>query len=580
MRPRDGLESELEAQLRKADERLTLALEGSGLALWDTDVPSGRVYLSEAWNAILGEQPAATEAKLEDLLALVHPSERDMVIEAARSAIRGKRATYHVEHRIRTKAGAWRWIDSRGRVVERDARGHALRVAGTTADITDRKEAEERIRHLATHDPLTDLPNRFLFDDRLGQAIARGQREKLRPAVLFIDLDRFKNVNDSLGHAIGDALLREVAQRLSDGLRFGDSLARLGGDEFALLIPHVKDATDSAIVAERVRKAINRPLELAGHELHVTCSIGCATYPEDGVDAQTLMRNADTAMYHAKEEGRNNVQFFAPAMTDQARLRLDMESRLRRALHSGLVEVHYQPQIDLETGAIVGVEALARWRDGEGWISPGRFIPVAEESGLILELGEYVLVEACSQARRWHDEGFALSIAVNASARQFRDPQFRTRVRNVLDETGLPPSALELEITESTIMRKASETIDVLTGVKDLGVRFAVDDFGTGYSSLSYLKRFPIDRLKIDQSFVGEAPTDAADAAIVTAMIVMAESLGLDVVAEGVETDAQLDFLRTRGCDEAQGFYFGAPVSAQQLSDNLRVGVIGGGIPA
>ncbi|MBV8423648.1 MAG: EAL domain-containing protein, partial [Candidatus Eremiobacteraeota bacterium] len=473
----------------------------------------------------------------------------------------------------------WRWIDTRGRVVERDARGRAIRVAGTTADITDRKEAEDRIRHLATHDPLTDLPNRFLFDDRLGQAIARAQRERLRPAVLFIDLDRFKNVNDSLGHIVGDALLREVSARLADVLRFGDSLARLGGDEFLLLIPHVKDSTDGAIVAERVRRAINRPMELAGHELHVTCSIGCATYPEDGVDAPTLMRNADTAMYHAKEEGRNNVQFFTPAMTDQARFRLSLESRLRHALTDGLVEVHYQPQIDLETGTVVGVEALARWRDEDGWVAPSRFISVAEESGLILELGEYVLVEACRQTRRWHDEGFKLSIAVNASARQFRDPQFRTRVRNVLDETGLPPSSLELEITESTIMRKASETIDVLTGVKDLGVRFAVDDFGTGYSSLSYLKRFPIDRLKIDQSFVGEAPTDPADAAIVTAMIVMAESLGLDVVAEGVETDAQLDFLRRRGCGEAQGFYFGMPVSAKDFSDSLRLGVIGG-IPA
>ena len=547
MMARESPEQTTEAALVEAKERLALALAGSGLTLWDADVRSPRT--------------------LEEILERIDPAYREQFKEAVQDLAGGKRAAFQLEHRVQTSSGEWRWIETRGQVVQRDAEGRAVRISGTNADITERKVADDRILHLATHDPLTDLPNRFLFDDRLSQAIARAQREKTRLAVLFIDLDRFKTVNDSLGHPVGDALLREVAKRLNSILRDGDTLARPGGDEFILLIPSFSATSGRMIVAERILNVLAQPFEIEGNELHVTCSIGVAIYPNDGADAAELLKNADSAMYKAKDEGRNNIQFFTSSMTEHARTRLSLETRLRRALASDELMVYYQPQVDIASGRVVGAEALARWHDPEqGWISPAQFIPIAEDSGLIQPLGDWVLMEACRQGKAWHDAGFgAFTMAVNVSARQFREPDFLHRVSLVLEETGLPANFLELEITETAIMRNAEETIAELQNLNDLGVRLAIDDFGTGYSSLSYLKRFPLHRLKIDQSFVRDLTTDPLDSVIVSAMIAMAHSLGLKVVAEGVETATQLDFFRLQQCAEVQGYYFGKPLPANEF---------------
>jgi diguanylate cyclase (GGDEF)-like protein/PAS domain S-box-containing protein len=443
---------------------------------------------------------------------------------------------------------------------------------GTGRDITEQKRAEEQIRHMAHHDALSGLPNRVLLDDRVGQAIAQARRGRTGLALLFIDLDRFKMVNDSLGHPVGDRLLRTVAERLGSCVRNTDTVARIGGDEFVVLLTALNRAEDARYIAQKIIDTVSERLMIDDHELHITPSIGICVYPHDGQDAETLMRNADTAMYHAKEMGRNNYQFFTRSMNIITQQRLVLENDLRRALEHGELSLHYQPQVDLRTGAIVGFEALARWRHPErGMVAPSEFIPAAEESGLINPIGEFVLRQACSQARAWQAAGFPqLQVAVNCSAKQFRREGMVEAVARLLEEVGLSAECLELEITESVIIQHAEQVIDWFRELNDMGLQLSIDDFGTGYSSLSYLKRFPIQKLKIDQSFVRDIGHDPDDAAIVRAIVAMAHSLGLEVIAEGVETAAQLAFLKSLACDKAQGYYFSKPLPADEFLELLR----------
>jgi diguanylate cyclase (GGDEF)-like protein/PAS domain S-box-containing protein len=442
-------------------------------------------------------------------------------------------------------------------------------------DVSAAQAASEKMVHSSQHDFLTGLPNRMLLNDRLSQAIVLAQRHTKQTAVLFLDLDGFKHINDSLGHSIGDRLLQSVAHRLVDCARASDTVSRQGGDEFVVLLSEMERSEDAAIAARRVLTAVSEPHSIDQHDLHVTASIGVSVYPDDGVDAETLIKNADTAMYQAKENGRQNYQFFKPAMNARAVERQSIEQNLRRALERNEFALHYQPKIDFKTGAIAGAEGLIRWTNpARGSVSPAQFIPVAEDCGLISQIGQWVLRQACRQARAWLDAGLpTITMAVNVSAKEFRNETFLKDVFAILGETGLDPRALELELTESVLMGHSDSAAAVLGSLRERGVRVAIDDFGTGYSSLSYLRKFPVDALKIDQSFVGQITTDGGGASIVTAVISMARSLKLRVVAEGVETLEQVSFLVNHQCDEAQGYYFSRPVPADQFATLLRFGV-------
>ncbi|HEX6265278.1 MAG TPA: EAL domain-containing protein [Burkholderiales bacterium] len=427
----------------------------------------------------------------------------------------------------------------------------------------ERKRYQVQLEHQANYDALTGLPNRNLLHDRLHQAVFM-QREARAVAVVFIDLDHFKFVNDSLGHSMGDKLLKGMAERLCTVLREGDTVARLGGDEFVLILNH--QANEEAIfrAMQRITAKIAEPIEIEGREMTLTCSAGISLYPQDGIDVDTLLKNADTAMYRAKEHGRSNFQFYTAEMNERVTERLAMESALRRAIERGEFLLHYQQRVDLETGAIVGAEALVRWLHPEwGLVRPARFIPLAEETGLIVPIGEMVLREACRQARAWLDEGLRPGVvSVNLSARQFRQEGLVRTVSRVLEETRLDPQHLELELTESMVMHNVESAVTTLQGLKSLGVALSVDDFGTGYSSLAYLRNLPIDKLKIDRSFVRDIGTgeEAQDGVLAQAIISLGHNLHLHVVAEGVETDAQVRFLKRHRCDEVQGFFYGEPV--------------------
>jgi len=432
-----------------------------------------------------------------------------------------------------------------------------------------------QMAHSAEHDFLTGLPNRMLLNDRVDQAIAFAARHMNKIAVLFLDLDGFKHINDSLGHPIGDKLLQSVAQRLSVCIRGSDSVSRQGGDEFVVLLLELKQPEDAAVSAKRILQAVAQPYSIDQHDLHVTASIGVSIYPDDGLDAETLIKNADTAMYQAKDNGRRSFQFFKPVMNVQAVERQFIEEGLRCALERREFALHYQPKVNLMTEAISGVEALLRWdHPARGLIAPSQFIPVAEDCGLILPIGTWVLRQACAQAKAWIDSGLPVtSMAVNVSAIQFRDKNFLDGLLAILAETGLDPRYLELELTEGVLIKHAEFTAAILQILRKRGVHVTVDDFGTGYSSLSYLQRFPVDALKIDQSFVRQISTAGDDTTIVKAIIGMARGLQLRVIAEGVETLEEVAFLRAYRCEEAQGYYFSRPVPARQFAMLLRNGI-------
>jgi diguanylate cyclase (GGDEF)-like protein/PAS domain S-box-containing protein len=443
-------------------------------------------------------------------------------------------------------------------------------------DITDRKVAEERVQYLAYYDALTGLPNRTLLRDRLTKALADARRHNYKVALVFLDLDKFKDINDSLGHAVGDLLLQAVAERLKTWGREQDTVARLGGDEFLIMLTHIKDTADAAVAAGRLMDAMTAEFVVDGHPLNVSCSIGISLFPGQGSDCETLMKNADAAMYSAKGNGRNNFQFFTKEMNAQVIERLTLEGSLRLAIAKKQLFLVYQPQMDIATGAIIGLEALLRWQHPElGLVPPDKFIRIAENCGLIVPIGEWVLRTACRQACQWQKEGLpAVSLAINVSAVQFRQEGFCALIKKVLHETGLPPEYLELELTESLLLANAEVTVSILQDLRAMGVTLAIDDFGTGYSSFSYLRQFHVSKLKIDRVFIRDVAIKPDDAAITAAIISMGNSLNLKVIAEGVETEAQMAFLRAHHCDAIQGYYFSKPLTADKAADKLRGGCL------
>ena len=447
-------------------------------------------------------------------------------------------------------------------------------IISAVRDISERKEFESRILHQATHDALTDLPNRVMFREHVARAMLHATRSEKLMAVLFLDLDGFKNINDTLGHEAGDELLKSVTDRLAGVLRQDDLVGRQGGDEFTVLLQGVRTVQDIVMIVEKLLAAIAEPFALGSNEMHVTASVGITVFPFDDNEVESLLRNADTAMYQAKEAGKNCFRFYTAEMNTAMRERMEIENGLRHALEQGQFSLQYQPQTSIENGRVVGVEALLRWRHPElGMISPEKFIPVAEESGMIVPIGEWVLRTACRQAKAWEAAGLArLKVAVNLSARQFRQSNLLEMIGQVLQETGLDPQSgmLELELTESMVMRNVEESVVTLNSLHEMGLQLSIDDFGTGYSSLSYLKRFPINTLKIDQSFVRDISNDPEDAAITVAIVDLAHSLKLNVIAEGVETREQLEFLRAISCNEAQGYYFSRPLAPDALEKFLR----------
>jgi diguanylate cyclase (GGDEF)-like protein/PAS domain S-box-containing protein len=555
--------------LRESEERFRQMAESIGDVFWLSD-PSRRraLYVSPAFERIWGLPVSSVYADWRAWLARVHPDDRAAVVALLDDGVPGD---FEFGFRVLHGDGGVRHVLARVYVV-RDGAGRFVRRAGVVQDVTESKEQAARIERLAYHDALTGLPNRALLTDRLLNALAHAQRRQRQVAVIFIDLDRFKLVNDSLGHAAGDALLREVARRLRGALREDDTVARVGGDEFQVVLDEVDGATAAAHVAEKLMHVLAVPFVIEGQELHVTASLGLSLYPRDGTSSELLLKYADTALYEAKGEGRNAYRFFSPEMNAHAHGRLRLENDLRRAIERRELELHYQPQLDLASGAVCAVEALLRWNHPrKGLVAPNAFIPLAEETGLIVPVGEWVLMEACRQVAQWQREGVGpLRVAVNISARQLLRPGLDGVVRHALAESGLPPHCLELEITESSVMHDPQHAQGVLQSLRELGVLLSIDDFGTGYSSLAYLKRLPLDRLKIDRSFIGGIPQDGDDAAIVETIIVMTHKLGLRVIAEGVETREQRAQLLAQNCDEVQGFLWAKPVSAGELPGVVR----------
>ncbi len=536
--------------------------------VWRIDKDGKCDYVNRAWLEFTGR----TEAQeLGDGWADgLHPDDREHYFSIFLSAFK-RREPVSLEYRLRYRDGSYHWLFDHGAPFT-DLDGEFAGYLGACYDIDERKQYESQLEYQAQHDALTGLPNRNLLADRITHLISQIRRNDSLAGVVFLDLDNFKVINDSLGHEVGDQIIRAVSARLVAAVREGDTVARYGGDEFVIVLDDMAQEQYLSDITRKLMAEMVAPFHIDGRDIIVTVSLGVAVYPRDGEDPATLLRNADTALYRAKEAGRNTVQFYAAGMNQRLMARLDLERDLRQALENGEFLLHYQPQVNFASGAIVGVEALVRWQQPErGLVSPGEFIPLAEETGLIVPLGEWVLREACRQARAWHDAGLPqIVMSVNLSARQFRAPGLVQTILGVLAESGLETHCLEMEITESMLMRDPEGAIAVLDELRQHGVHFALDDFGTGYSSLNYLKRFPIHRIKIDQSFVFNVTTTPEDAAIANAVIDLAHGLNLKVIAEGVETEEQRFFLQAKGCDEMQGYLFSRPLPAQEVSALLN----------
>jgi diguanylate cyclase (GGDEF)-like protein/PAS domain S-box-containing protein len=561
----------IEQALRQAEERYRAIFQGAIVGIFQS-TPGGRyINVNPAMALMLGyDSPQELVASITDISQQVYvdPESR----KELRRLLRDHGMVKNFECAVHRKDGSKMWFSANVRAVSED--GVLVGYEGTNEDITARKVAEKRTQFLAYYDALTGLPNRILFQDRLGKALAGACRQKCKVALLFLDLDNFKIINDSLGHSIGDLLLQEVAKRLKKWGREQDSVARLGGDEFLITLTQVKDLADVAVAAERLMDAMTAEFVVQGHSLSVSCSIGVSIFPEHGTDCETLIKNADAAMYCAKDGGRNNFHFFAEDMNLQAVEQLTLENSLRSALGNKELFLVYQPQVDIRTGSVTGLEALLRWQHPHfGLVPPDKFIRIAENSGLIVPIGEWVLRTACRQARKWQDDGLPpVTVAVNVSAVQFRQQGFCELIKRVLNETGLAAQRLELELTESLLLANADVTRAVLRELKSMGLTLAIDDFGTGYSNFTSLRQFGVSKLKIDRSFISDVATNPDDSAITAAIISMAKSLRLKVIAEGVENEAQMSFLRSHQCDEIQGYYFSKPLTVDKVADKLLEG--------
>jgi len=566
----------------RSEQRLARAQQIARMGSWEFDLRRRSLDCSPELRRLFGISPEPGEVSLQDLLDRVPPEDRETLLEAGRSTLQ-EGTRFAVDHRIVSGGSEERFVHTQAEATL-DEIGRPVLLVGTTQDVTERKRTEAQIRFLAYHDGLTHLPNRRLFRDRLKHSLARMERRRGMLALLFLDLDHFKRINDTFGHQVGDLLLQQVAGRLTHCVRESDcvsrtleggaasTVSRLGGDEFMVLLSEVSDAQDAARVAQRMLKVLAMPFGLGDNEVVVGASIGITVGPSDGGDVNTLMRNGDAAMYGAKEAGRNTYKFYEANMNTVARRRLKLEGELRKALARNELHLHYQPKVKVETLELSGFEALLRWDHPTlGRVPPNEFIPVAEEGGLIGSVGEFVIRTACLQARAWHDAKLSPPrIAVNLSPHQFKEGGIAEIVAGILAETSVSPRCLDLEITESALMESEAVAVSALERLKRIGITVSLDDFGTGYSSLSYLKRFPVDAVKIDRSFIRDCETNADDAALAATIISMGKTLNLKVVAEGVETEEQLTFLRQHGCHEMQGYWFSPPVPAEEATALLK----------
>jgi diguanylate cyclase (GGDEF)-like protein/PAS domain S-box-containing protein len=532
---------------------------------WESNLLTGEVVASDEFYSIYGLDRAKDHVRRETLWAFDHPDDLPAIRRVVAESMKD-RGQYHLDHRIVRRDGTVRWVHEQGEFTF-DAYGRAVAAVGAVLDITDRKEAEEQLVFLAHHDALTSLPNRVLLGRRLEDSIEHSLGQGRNTAVIFLDIDRFKNVNDTLGHRRGDMLLKAVAARLNDCLRPRDTIARTGGDEFVIVADDVASADDASGIARKIVDSFAEPFRIGDEDLNVTASIGVCVCPQDGLEADTLIRNADTAMYRAKDAGRNRFEIFSADMHSATLTRLSLEKQLHRALQEREFELYYQPTIDLETGAIVACEALIRWRSPDrGIVMPGDFIAVAEETGLIVPIGAWVLREGARQAKAWAMSGTPCLVSVNVSGRQLRDAGFIDEVLETISATKVDPRSLGIEITESAALGDFEIARSVLGECGRLGMDVLLDDFGTHYSSLTYLKKLPIDVIKIDRSFVAGLPEDQDDAAIVSSVIGLGENLGCRVIAEGVERPEQHAWLRARGCRYAAGYWFARPMPAREFS--------------
>ena len=563
-----------ELALRESEAQLRLAMDAADMASWYWDLNTKKITYSDGFGPLFGLLRGQFYPDYEAFKGAIHPDDRALAVAAIRQALKHD-LHFELECRILWPDQSIHWLAVRGQVT-RDTAMRAERIIGVANDTTVRKHAEQHIAFLAHHDTLTGLPNRALLQDRIARAIAFSHRNDTKVAVLFIDLDHFKTINDSLGHLLGDALLRLVAERILGCLRDLDTVARLGGDEFVVVIPELAQGSDVNMVAVKLLETLATHFHLQGHDLHVSASVGISIYPADGTDAETLMRNADTAMYHAKARGRSQYQFFTSEMNVAAQQKMSLQMALHRSLQSNGFILHYQPVIHAAEQRLDGFEALLRWRGDDGaLVPPGEFIAVAEDSGLIVAIGEWVIREACKTAAAWHRHGYKFKIAINISAIQLQRKYFADFVKAAVAVTGADPTLIEFEITERVIIGAHDEVIEALRQLDLLGIHIAIDDFGTGYSGLSYLKQFSIDTVKIDQSFVRNLTIAADDAAIVRAIIAMSKSLGLNVVAEGVEHVAQSNMLTELGCDHLQGYYFSRPIPADEVNAYIDAATTG-----
>ncbi len=563
-----------ELSLRQSEARLARAQKIARMGSWEWNLDSGEIYWSDELYHIFGLQPGDPAViSTEWLYSLIVPLDLPVFKKAILNSLKTCQP-FNVVYRITTRNAGEIVVTSQGEV-ECDETGRACILSGTTLDITARIKAESEIQQLINYDTLTGLPNRSLLHDRLQQAIAQSARDKTLLGVLVLDLDRFKSINETLGHRAGDKLLKSIGTRLQACVRESDTLARLGGDEFVVLLVGVAHEDGLTIVAKKILAIVSEPVYIDGHEIYSTCSIGIAVYPLDGDDSHTLLKHADLAMYQAKELDRNNFQFFSRDMNIKVLERMMLENSMRKALDRDEFFLVYQPQVDARTGQITGMEALLRWQHPDlGLLAPDKFIYLAEDNGFIISLGEWVLRAACRQNKIWQDQGLpAVRVAVNLSAKQFGQYRLDEVIASTLLDTGLDPRWLELEITESTIMKDAEKNTAILQRFKEMGISLAIDDFGTGYSSLSYLKLFPLTRLKIDRAFVRDITTNPDDAAIARIIIDIASTLKLSVIAEGVETRAQMQFLSFNNCVEMQGYLFSRPVRAEEFAKLLEHGL-------
>jgi len=571
--------------LRESQAQLSEAQSIARLGSWRWNAQRGEVNCSDETRVLLGMPAARAPLNLDLLHARVHVEDREFVRRSVAAALR-ERAGYSIEYRLEVDGGIERVIHERAEVVPATVSEEPpAGLRGTVQDITNLRRAEERVRFLAHHDPVTQLPNRLLFHERVEQAVRQSTRQRTGLAVMLLDIDNFRLINDTLGQTFGDRMLAAAGQRMKGVIQAGGDfggglsssqfeLARFGGDEFAVLLPDIAQPDEAARVSRRLMEAFRRPFRLEEREAFLSLSIGIATFPADAQSTEELLRNAESALFHAKEQGRNNFQFYAPAMNTRALERLTLETQLRRALDRDEFVLHYQPQVDIRSGMISGVEALVRWQHPElGMVQPGQFIPIAEASGLIIPLGEWVMRRACRDAASWMAEGLPVPIvSVNVSGHGFQQPGFYDSVLDAVMEAGLKPDHLALELTESVLMRDVESVAGTLRRLSHIGVQLAVDDFGTGYSSLAYLKRFPLNMIKIDRGFIKDLSLDPEDASIVIAIIQMAHGLCLSVIAEGVETEDQLAFLRGRECDYVQGYLFSRAEPAERIAEMLRGG--------